>query len=142
MIKEFREFIMRGNVLDLAVGIIIGGAFGAIVTSLVNDLIMPPIGFILGGVDFSAIRIILDTTTAADGTVTEVAIRIGVFINALITFLIVAFSVFLLVKSVNTMQRRLERPKVVVPVAPAAPTAEEQLTEAIKALNETIKAKL
>ncbi len=142
MIKEFREFIMRGNVLDLAVGIIIGGAFGAIVTSLVNDLIMPPIGFILGGVDFSAIKIILSSTTAADGTVTEVAIRIGVFINALITFLIVAFSVFLLVKSVNEMQRRLERPKVVAPAAPAAPTAEEQLTEAIKALNETIKAKL
>ena len=103
---------------------------------------MPPIGFILGGVDFSAIKIILSSTTAADGTVTEVAIRIGVFINALITFLIVAFSVFLLVKSVNEMQRRLERPKVVAPAAPAAPTAEEQLTEAIKALNETIKAKL
>jgi large conductance mechanosensitive channel len=140
MIKEFREFIMRGNVLDLAVGIIIGAAFGAIVNSLVNDIIMPPSGYLLSGVDFSNITIPLGTTTAADGTVTEVVISIGAFINSLITFLIVAFVVFLIVRAFNEMKRRGEKPAE--PAAPAEPTAEEKLTTAINQLNETIKTKL
>ena len=140
MIKEFREFIMRGNVLDLAVGIIIGAAFTAIVTSLVNDLIMPPIGYLTSGLDFSNITIPLGSQTAADGTVTEVGIRIGAFINAIIIFLITAFAVFLIVKAVNRMKRKDEK-KVAEP-EPAGPTAEEKLTEAINQLNETIKSKM
>ncbi|MBL8132823.1 MAG: large-conductance mechanosensitive channel protein MscL [Anaerolineae bacterium] len=140
MIKEFREFIMRGNVLDLAVGIIIGGAFGAIVTSLVNDIIMPPIGFLLSGIDFSEIAIKLGTTTAADGTVTDVVIGIGKFINATISFLIVAFVVFMIVRAFNEMKRRSEKPAA--PAAPAGPTQEQLLTDAIKQLNETIKSKM
>lgn len=138
MIKEFREFIMRGNVLDLAVGIIIGAAFTAIVTSLVNDLIMPPIGYLTSGLDFSSIVIPLGSREAADGTVTEVAIRIGAFINAIIIFLITAFAVFLIVKAVN----RMKREKPAEPAAPAGPTPEEKLTEAINELNATIKSKM
>lgn len=140
MLKEFREFIMRGNVIDLAVGIIIGAAFTAIVNSLVNDLIMPPIGMITSGMDFSNIVIPLGTQTAADGTVTEVGIRIGAFINAVIIFLITAFAVFLIVKAVNRMKRRGEKP--VEEPESTGPTAEEKLTEAINQLNETIKAKM
>jgi large conductance mechanosensitive channel len=142
MIREFREFIMRGNVLDLAVGIIIGAAFGAIVNSLVNDVIMPPIGFLLSGVDFSSIAITLGTTTAADGTTTEVVIRIGAFINAVINFLIVALVIFLIVKAFNEAKRRAERPAPAVPAAPPEPTAEEKLTAAINQLNETIRTKM
>jgi large conductance mechanosensitive channel len=140
MIKEFREFIMRGNVLDLAVGIIIGAAFTAIVASLVNDLIMPPVGHLTSGIDFSSIVIPLGQRTAADGTVTEVAIRIGAFINAIIIFLITAFAVFLIVKAVNKMKREDEKP--VAAPEPAGPTPEEKLTEAINQLNETIKSKM
>lgn len=100
MLAEFRKFIMRGNVLDLAVGIIIGAAFTTVVNSLVNDVIMPPIGLIVGGVDFSQIKIILQ---AAQGETPEVAINIGLFINAAINFLIVALVVFLIVRAFNRM---------------------------------------
>jgi len=106
MLQEFRKFIMRGNVLDLAVGIIIGAAFTAIVNSLVNDVIMPPIGLLLGGVDFSQIKIVLQ---AAAGDKPEVAINIGLFINALISFLIIAFVVFLLIRGFNQMMERLQK---------------------------------
>lgn len=106
MLQEFRKFIMRGNVLDLAVGIIIGAAFTAIVNSLVNDVIMPPIGLALGGVDFSQIKIVLQ---AAAGDKPEVAINIGLFINALISFLIIAFVVFLLIRGFNQMMERLQK---------------------------------
>ncbi len=106
MLQEFRKFIMRGNVLDLAVGIIIGAAFTAIVNSLVNDIIMPPIGLALGGVDFSQIKIVLQ---AAAGDKPEVAINIGLFINALISFLIIAFVVFLLIRGFNQMMERLQK---------------------------------
>lgn len=108
MLQEFRKFIMRGSVLDLAVGIIIGAAFTAIVNSLVNDVIMPPIGLLLGGVDFSQIKIVLQQA-AADGSKPEVAINIGLFINALISFLIIAFVVFLLVRGFNQMMERLQK---------------------------------
>lgn len=108
-IQEFKEFAMRGNVLDLAIAVILGAAFGPVVTTLVEGIIMPPIGYLLAGIDFSALAVTLPTPTG-DG----VEIKYGQFLNAVITFLITAFAVFLLVKAVN----RFRRP------APAAPAAE------------------
>lgn len=99
MWAEFRAFLTKSNALALAIGVIIGTALGTVVNSLVNDVIMPPIGWALGGVDFSQLKIVLGTTTAADGTVTEVAIRYGAFINTIISFVIVAFIVFLIARS-------------------------------------------
>jgi large conductance mechanosensitive channel len=123
MISEFRKFIMRGNVLDLAVGIIIGAAFTGIVNSLVNDIIMPPIGYALGGVDFSNIFILLKPGAEVAGPYASLAdaqaagavtINIGIFLNAIINFLIVAIFIFLLVRAVNRMTqpitRRVEKP--------------------------------
>ncbi len=139
MIKEFRDFIMRGNVLDLAVGIIMGAAFTTVVNSLVKDIVLPPIGILLGGVDFSALGVTLKpAVTAADGTIITpaVIIGIGLFFNALITFLITAFAVFLLVKAVNKASR--PKPVVVAPAAPAAPTTDEQILTTLKSLNETL----
>lgn len=98
-LNEFKTFAMRGNVIDMAVGIIIGGAFGTIVNSLVNDVLMPPIGMLLGKVDFSDLQIVL--SGAGENVV---AIKYGLFINALISFLIVAFAVFLLIKAINKLQ--------------------------------------
>jgi large conductance mechanosensitive channel len=139
MIKEFRTFIMRGNVLDLAIGVIIGAAFGAIVTSLVNNIIMPPIGVILGGVDFSQIKIVLQQAGArplADGTPSpEVALGIGLFINAVITFLIIALVVFLIVRAVNKFM-----PPPPPPPAPG-PTTEEKILAQLEKLNETMARK-
>lgn len=111
MMKEFKEFATKGNVVDLAVGVIIGAAFGKIVSSFVDDIIMPPIGLLLGGVDFSKLSI---TLKEAVGDKPAVLIRYGVFINVLITFLIIAFCIFLIVKGVNKMKKKQE-------VAPAAP---------------------
>jgi large conductance mechanosensitive channel len=133
MWKEFRDFIMRGNVVDLAVGIIIGTAFTAIVNSLVKDIIMPPIGVIIGGIDFSSIAI---TLKAAAGDVPAVTINIGVFLNAVIQFLIIAFAVFMLIRGLNSMTKKKEE----APAAPPAPTTEEKLLEAIKELTVAIKA--
>ena len=113
MLKEFKEFAMRGNVLDLAVGIIIGGAFGTIVKSLVDDIIMPPIGMALGNVDFSSIFLLLKEGPKAAAPYASLAdakaagavtMNVGLFINSIITFLIVAFSVFLLVRAANRMK--------------------------------------
>jgi large conductance mechanosensitive channel len=122
MIAEFRKFIMRGNVLDLAVGIIIGAAFTSIVNSLVNDIIMPPIGYVLGGVDFSNIFINLSGGEYASLAEAQAAgaatINIGLFINAVINFLIVAFVVFLIVRSFNQMMERVQR-KQATPEDPA-----------------------
>jgi large conductance mechanosensitive channel len=126
MIKEFKEFAMRGNVLDMAVGIIIGGAFGLIVTSLVNDVLMPPIGLLLGNVDFSNIFAVLQAgktpgpypSVAAAKAAGAVTLNIGVFINTIINFLIVAFAIFMLIRSVNRLKRREEAP-------PAAPTTKD-----------------
>ncbi len=123
MLKDFKEFAMRGNVLDMAVGIIIGAAFGTIVNSLVQDVIMPPIGLLLGNVDFSNLFMVLKDGKAAGPYVSlaaaksagAVTINIGVFINTIITFLIVAFAVFLLVRAVN----RLKRQEQASPPAPA-----------------------
>jgi len=121
MFKEFKEFAVKGNVMDMAVGIVIGAAFGAIVTSFVSDVIMPPIGLLLGNVDFSSLFVVLKEgkvpapyASLADAkTAGAVTMNIGVFINTIITFLIVAFAVFLVVKNVNRMKK--EEP----PAAPA-----------------------
>ena len=106
ILQEFKEFAIKGNVVDMAVGIIIGGAFGTIVSSLVKDVIMPPIGLMLGGVDFSNIRVPLRAGAPGQD---PVAMNIGVFINNLISFLIVALAVFMLVKAINELRKRLER---------------------------------
>ena len=127
MLKEFKEFAMRGNVVDMAVGIIIGGAFGTIVKSLVSDVIMPPVGLLLGGVDFENLFILLrEGATAgpyaalADAKEAgAVVISYGVFINAIISFLIVAFAVFLLIRSINKMKRKEEE------APPAEPTTKD-----------------
>lgn len=118
MFKEFKEFAMRGNVVDMAVGIIIGGAFGTIVKSLVSDVMMPPIGLLLGGVDFSDLFITMKegavagpyATLASAQAAGAVTISYGLFINAVISFLIVAFAVFLLIKGLNNLQREKEVP--------------------------------
>ncbi|HZP00253.1 MAG TPA: large conductance mechanosensitive channel protein MscL [Terriglobia bacterium] len=122
MLKEFKEFAMKGNVVDMAVGIIIGAAFGGIVTSLVNDILMPPIGLLLGKVDFSNLFIVLkgDTypTLAAAKQAGATTLNYGLFVNTVINFLIVAFAIFLVVKQVNRLRRQP------APV-PAAPTTKE-----------------
>jgi large conductance mechanosensitive channel len=105
MMKEFKSFAMRGNVMDMAIGIIMGVAFGAIVTSLVNDVIMPPIGAVLGGIDFSKIGV---TIKEATETAPAVIMKWGAFINTIITFIIVAFVMFLLVKGMNAMKKKEE----------------------------------
>ena len=134
MLKEFKEFIARGNVIDLAVGIVIGAAFGKIITSLVNDVIMPPIGMLLGGIDLSNRFFTLkgphfDTlkTAKEDGAVT---ISYGVFINTCIEFLIVALVIFLVIKAIN----RMKRDDFAKPPEPPAPTRQEALLEEIRDL--------
>ncbi len=107
MVKEFKEFAMKGNVVDMAVGIIIGAAFGRIVTSLVTDVLMPPIGILLGGLDFSSFVIMLKE---ASGTQPAVVIKYGVFINVIIDFIIVALCIFLMIRAMNAMRKRAEAP--------------------------------
>ncbi|MEJ5089601.1 large-conductance mechanosensitive channel protein MscL [Sphingobacterium faecium] len=128
-LKEFKEFAMRGSVVDLAVGVVIGGAFGKIVTSLVDDIIMPPIGYLTGGVDFSQIKYVLK---AADEVAKkpEVSINLGNFINVVIQFLIVAFCIFLVIKALNSMKRKEEKAPEVAP----APQREEVLLTEIRDL--------
>lgn len=130
MLKEFREFAIKGNVLDMAVGIIIGAAFGTIVKSLVSDVIMPPIGMILGNVDFSELFVVLKSgakfagpyATLKDASAAgAVTINYGLFINTVISFVIIAFSVFLLVKAVNSMKRKSETDVPQAPVTKDCP---------------------
>lgn len=129
MLKEFKEFAVRGSVIDLAVGVIIGAAFGKIVTSLVEQVIMPPIGLLLGGVDFSRLKWVLAAENPATEAVEEVAIRYGAFINTLVQFVIVAFVIFLMVKGINSLRRKqADEPEA----APAAPTATEALLTEIR----------
>ncbi len=125
IIKEFREFAMRGNVIDMAVGIIIGAAFGKIVSSLVGDLIMPPIGLLLGGVDFSDLAITLKA--AAEGA-PAVVISYGKFIQTVIDFVIIAAAVFIGVKAINQLQKEQQS------AAPAEPSSEEKLLSEIRDL--------
>lgn len=126
-LKEFKEFAMRGSVLDLAVGVVIGGAFGKIVTSLVDDIIMPPIGYITGGVDFSSLQYVIREANEAAG-IEQVAINYGNFINVVIQFTIIAFAIFLVIKGINSLKRKEE----VAPAAPPAPTKEEVLLAEIR----------
>jgi len=128
-LKEFKEFAMRGSVVDLAVGVIIGGAFGKIVTSLVDDIIMPPIGYLTGGIDFSEMRYIIQPGDEAAGT-PEVAIAYGNFLNVVIQFIIVAFCIFLIIKGINALKRKQEE----APAAPPAPSNEEVLLTEIRDL--------
>ena len=128
ILSEFREFVSRGSVIDLAVGVIVGAAFNKIVTSLVDQVIMPPIGVLMGGVDFSQFRLVLRHADKALGK-PETAIQYGLFLNTIIQFLIVALAVFLLVKLVNAIRRH--QPET--PVEPA-PTAEEKLLIEIRDL--------
>ncbi len=125
--SEFKEFIAKGNVLDLAVGVIIGGAFGSIVSSLVDNVVMPPIGLLLSGVDFSKLQYVLKPDDAATAANELVAIQYGMFINAVIKFLIVAWVVFLIVKAVNTLRRPVEAPA-------AGPTPDQALLTEIRDL--------
>jgi large conductance mechanosensitive channel len=126
MLKEFKEFAMRGNVIDLAVGVVIGAAFGKVVTSLVDQIIMPPIGLATGGVDFSNLKWVLKPADPAN-KVAEVAIQYGAFINTIITFLIIALAIFLMVKAINRISRKPE-------AAPAAPPADVVLLTEIRDL--------
>jgi large conductance mechanosensitive channel len=138
MLNEFKEFAMKGSMLDMAVGIIIGAAFGTIIQSLVNDVLMPPIGLLMGGVDFADLFITLSAgagsgtyaTLAAAQEAGAVTINYGIFINALISFLIIAFSVFMVVRNVNALRKAEEE----APAAPPAPSAEEQLLGEIRDL--------
>jgi large conductance mechanosensitive channel len=132
MLQEFKEFAVKGNVLDMAVGIIIGAAFGTVVQSLVNDVIMPPVGLALGGVDFADIAIQVGTGPEGEAVV----IGIGLFINALISFLIVAFAVFMIVRSFNKLKRK-EEAKADVPPDPPEASAEEKLLVEIRDLLKT-----
>ncbi len=130
LLNEFKEFAARGNVVDLAVGVIIGAAFGKIVTSLVEQVVMPPIGLALGRVDFSELKWVLSPEDPATEAIEEVAIQYGAFINTVIQFLIVAFVVFLLVKAINRMRR--EQAADPAPTEPAAPTPTESLLTEIR----------
>jgi large conductance mechanosensitive channel len=136
MLKEFREFALRGNVLDMAVGIVIGAAFGTIVQSLVNDVIMPPFGLLVGGVDFSDSYFVLSPmgqtypTLAAAGEAGAVTINYGRFINSIVSFTIVAFALFMVIRAFN----RLKRTAPPAPVAPPPPSKEEILLTEIRDL--------
>ncbi|MBC7184950.1 MAG: large-conductance mechanosensitive channel protein MscL [Marinobacter sp.] len=127
IVKEFKEFAVKGNVVDMAVGIIIGVAFGKIVSSFVADVLMPPIGMLIGGVDFSNLVI---TLKAAQEGVEAVTLRYGVFLQTVFDFLIVAFAVFMAVKALNSMRKK----EAETPAAPPAPSAQEQLLMEIRDL--------
>ena len=129
MLQEFKAFAMRGNVMDMAVGIVIGGAFGKIVSSLVSDVIMPPIGWLTGGVDFSKLKWVIKPADNTDPAhkIAEVAVSYGNFINTIITFIIIAFAIFMVIKAMNRMQRKQEE-------APAAPPADVALLTEIRDL--------
>jgi large conductance mechanosensitive channel len=129
IIKEFKEFAMRGNVVDLAVGVIIGAAFGKIVTSLVNDVIMPPIGYLTGGIDFKNLKVLIKEGDPAK-KIADVSINYGNFINTVIEFLIVAFCIFMVVKAINS----LKKPEEAAPAAEPVPTKEEILLTEIRDL--------
>ena len=125
--KEFKEFAMRGNVVDLAVAVVIGAAFGKIISSFVGDVLMPPIGLLLGGLDFANLAI---TLKAATDTAEAVQIRYGVFVNTLMDFVIIAFAIFMVIKGINSMKKKEEA----APAAPPEPPAQEVLLREIRDL--------
>jgi large conductance mechanosensitive channel len=127
MMTEFRDFAMRGNVVDMAVGIVIGGAFGKLVSSFVSDVLMPPIGMALGGVNFSDLAM---TLQEASGDVAAVTMNYGSFIQTVIDFIIIAFAIFMVIKAMNSMKKKEEE----APAAPPKPSAEETLLTEIRDL--------
>ena len=130
MVKEFKAFVMRGNVVDLAVGIIIGGAFAKVVTSLVNDVIMPPIGMLIGGADFAELRVVLKQASvdATGNAIPAVSINYGVLVNTIINFVIIGFAIFMVIKAMNSAKKKEEA----APSAPPAPSAEEKILTEIR----------
>ena len=125
MMDEFKDFAMRGNVVDMAVGIVVGGAFGKITTSFVNDVLMPPVGMLLGGVDFSDLAL---TLQEAQGEAEAVTLSYGLFINTILDFLIIAFAIFMVVKAMNSLKKKEEE----APEAPPEPSKEEVLLTEIR----------
>lgn len=133
LVKEYKEFISKGNVVDLAVGVIIGGAFGKIVSSFVADIVMPPLGMLLGGVDFKELKYVMkEAILDGEGAVTQAAVSInhGIFIQNVIDFLIVALAIFFVVKGINNMKKK----EAAAPAAPPAPSKEEVLLGEIRDL--------
>ena len=126
MLKEFKEFALKGNVIDLAVGVIIGGAFGKIVSSLVNDIIMPVLGILTGGVDFTGLKYVI---APASGDIAEVAVLYGSFTQSVVDFVIITFSIFLFIKLLSSRKKKEEKAP-----EPAAPSREEVLLEEIRDL--------
>jgi len=125
MLKEFKDFALRGNVIDLAVGVVIGGAFGKIVASFVNDVLMPLLGLVMGGVNFADLKYVF---RAAQGDIPELALRYGAFIQSIIDFLIIAFSIFMFIKMLSRMKKKQEE----TPAAPPEPSKEEVLLGEIR----------
>lgn len=125
--KELKDFMMRGNVMDMAVGVVVGGAFGQIVNSLVNDIIMPPIGYMLNGMDFAELKLIIKHATidAAGAAVPEVSINYGSFIQTIVNFVIIATAIFFVIKGINMLHKKKEE----APAAPAPSKEETLLTE-------------
>jgi large conductance mechanosensitive channel len=139
MLKEFRDFINRGNVLDLAVAVVIGGAFGQITASLVNQVIMPPLGLLIGGVDFANLGIILKDAAMYPSVAAAVeagapVIQLGAFINTVINFVIIAFAIFMVIRAYNQAQKRYAKEEAKTEEAPAAPPADVQLLTEIRDL--------
>jgi large conductance mechanosensitive channel len=135
LVQEFKQFAMKGNVVDLAVGIIIGSAFGKIVSSMVSDIIMPPIGALVGGVDFTDLRVVIKPASVdeAGKTISAVTLNYGNFIQTTIDFLIIAFAVFMMIKAMNRMHKKHEA-EPVAPPAPPKPSNEEVLLGEIRDL--------
>ncbi len=130
MLKEFKEFAVKGNMVDMAVAVIIGGAFGKVVSSIVSDLLMPPLGYLIGGINFTDIKIHLKAPAMMGKDAAEVTINIGNFIQSLVDFTIIAFAVFLMVKAINSLHKKAEA----VPAPPAPPTKQEELLAEIRDL--------
>jgi large conductance mechanosensitive channel len=135
MLKEFKEFAVKGNVIDLAVGVIIGGAFGKIVSSFVNDVVMPPIGLMIGGMDFKDLSLVLKdaTTNEAGEAIAAVTMNYGMFIQNIVDFVIITFVIFLAIKGINQMNKKKEEAPA-PPAEPPAPTPSEKLLEEIRDL--------
>lgn len=138
MVKEFKEFIARGNVMDMAIGVIVGGAFGKITTSLVNDVLMPVLGWIIGDIDLTALNITLTPAVTENGEIVKEAVVMGVgtLIATIIDFLLVALVIFFIIKAMNAAKRRMEKPKAEeeAPAAAPEPSAEEKLLTEIRDL--------
>tara|TARA_B110000208_G_scaffold32041_1_gene42136 strand:+ start:4931 stop:5359 length:429 start_codon:yes stop_codon:yes gene_type:complete len=137
--KEFKKFISKGNVMEMAVGLIMATYFGAIIKSFVNDIIMPPIGNLLGGVDFAELKYVIEPAVAesivgAGDGISQVAISYGQFINSIITFLIVAFAIFMVVKAYNRMKEKMGKKQELTTIIPKAPSKEEALLTEIRDL--------